>query len=101
MLKSILTARICAEAQNGAGYSFPEGQASGKCPPIIFDGTVMDGEFCADLIAGLVFGDHMQDPSFAMITIGYVCVPASTPPPRQMLPAALPMSMARERPTLQ
>ena len=32
--------------------------------PVIFDGPVMNAEFFADLFAGLVFGDHMQNPSF-------------------------------------
>jgi len=31
---------------------------------VVLDGSVMNEEFCADLFAGFIFSDHMQNPAF-------------------------------------
>jgi hypothetical protein len=32
--------------------------------PVVLDSAVMNEELCADLFAGFIFGDHMQNPTF-------------------------------------
>jgi hypothetical protein len=42
----------------------PESKLLADVHAVVLDGAVMDAEFCADLFAGLIFSDHMQNPAF-------------------------------------
>src|ERR1700729_1656958 len=41
----------------------PEAELLAEINPVVLDSAVTNEELCADILAGLTFGDHMQNPA--------------------------------------